>query len=146
MAAIAAETPLDLVIQGLNWILEGGWDREFGGLYYYLDALGHPPEKLEWDMKLWWVHAESALAALRGYKLSGDDRLLKWYESIDDYMWQKFRHEDNEEWFGYLSRQGGVTHQIAGGKWKGFFHLPRALEKMVTILEFLDKNQKKRSM
>lgn len=31
------------------------------------------------------------------------------------------------EWYGYLNRQGEVLLQLKGGKWKGFFHIPRSL-------------------
>lgn len=31
------------------------------------------------------------------------------------------------EWFGYLNRWGEVLLPIYGGKWKGCFHVPRAL-------------------
>ena len=32
---------------------EIGWDKQFGGLFYFLDANGFSPTQLEWDMKLW---------------------------------------------------------------------------------------------
>lgn len=34
------------------------WDKTFGGILYFLDVKGHPPQQLEWDQKLWWVHVE----------------------------------------------------------------------------------------
>ena len=35
-------------------MLEYGWDKEFGGIYYFMDRKGCPPQQLEWDQKLWW--------------------------------------------------------------------------------------------
>src|SRR5690606_100414 len=29
--------------------LDKGWDREYGGIYYFLDVKGYPPQQLEWD-------------------------------------------------------------------------------------------------
>jgi N-acylglucosamine 2-epimerase len=31
------------------------------------------------------------------------------------------------EWFGYLNRRAEVLLPLKGGKWKGCFHIPRAL-------------------
>lgn len=35
--------------------MEFGWDKEYGGLYYFLDIEGKPPQQLEWNQKLWYV-------------------------------------------------------------------------------------------
>ena len=37
----------------LDWSLEWGWDKQFGGFVYFTDCDGRPPEQLECDMKLW---------------------------------------------------------------------------------------------
>lgn len=28
-----------------------GWDKEYGGLFYFMDMKGYPPQELEWDQK-----------------------------------------------------------------------------------------------
>mgnify|MGYP000031326215 CR=1 FL=1 len=38
--------------------IERGWDKEYGGLLYFVDCMGFPPEAYEHDMKLWWPHNE----------------------------------------------------------------------------------------
>ena len=41
-----------------NFILQpfnAGWDNEFGGIFYFLDADNYSPIQLEWNMKLWYV-------------------------------------------------------------------------------------------
>ena len=48
--------------------IEAGWDREYGGLLYFIDCLGRPPEAYEHDMKLWWPHNEILIAALMLYR------------------------------------------------------------------------------
>ena len=116
-------------------ILERGWDTHSGGLFYYLDLAGKPGEKLEWAMKLWWVHVESALAALRGYAATGNPELFRWFERIDAYMFDHFPDPDFGEWFGYLDRDGSVSSTLKGGKWKGMFHLPRSLAEISRLLE-----------
>ena len=36
--------------------IEYGWDKQYGGIFYFMDRLGHPQQQLEWDQKLWWGH------------------------------------------------------------------------------------------
>ena len=108
-------------------LLEAGWDPEFGGFFYFMDAEGYTPPALEWDMKLWWVHNEALLACLYAHRASGDDRFLDWFARVDEWTWARFPDRDKGEWFGYLNRRGEVTHTYKGSRWKGFFHLPRCL-------------------
>ena len=108
-------------------ILEYGWDKQYGGIFYFLDIKGHPVQQLEWDQKLWWVHIESIISLLKGYYLTGDKRCLDWFEKIHAYTWEHFPDFGKGEWYGYLNRQGEVFLPLKGGKWKGCFHVPRGL-------------------
>jgi N-acylglucosamine 2-epimerase len=108
-------------------ILNFAWDTEYGGLYYFMDADGHPPQQLEWDQKLWWVHLESLVALAMGYRLTGREACWEWYQKMHDYAWSHFADPEHGEWFGYLNRRGQVLLNLKGGKWKGCFHVPRAL-------------------
>jgi len=114
---------VDIVLNILNF----AWDSEYGGLYYFLDAAGHPPQQLEWDQKLWWVHLESLVALAMGYRLTGREECWEWYQKMHDYTWSHFADPQHGEWFGYLNRRGEVLLNLKGGKWKGCFHVPRAL-------------------
>lgn len=107
--------------------LEYGWDQKYDGIFYFLDVKGNPPQQLEWDQKLWWVHVEALVALAKGYQLTGDERCLDWFTKVHNYTWSKFRDTEYGEWFGYLNRQGEVLLSMKGGKWKGCFHIPRAL-------------------
>ncbi len=107
--------------------LELGWDREHGGIFYFLDAHGHPPQQLEWDQKLWWVHVETLITLLKGFRLTGDAACRAWFERVHAYTWSHFPDPEFGEWFGYLNRRGEVLLPLKGGKWKGCFHVPRAL-------------------
>jgi N-acylglucosamine 2-epimerase len=107
--------------------LKTAWDTRFGGLYYFLDAGGHPPLQLEWDQKLWWVHLETLVALARAFRLTREPRCWDWFQKVHDYTWEHFPDPDFGEWFGYLNRRAEVLLSLKGGKWKGFFHLPRAL-------------------
>ena len=55
-------------------ILEYSWDKKYGGIFYFLDIKGHPPQQLEWDQKVWWVHMETIISLLKGFLLTGDER------------------------------------------------------------------------
>lgn len=108
-------------------ILNFGWDKEYGGIYYFMDAKGHPPQQLEWNQKLWWVHLETLVALLKGYRLSGSQECWQWFQTLHEYSWQHFADPEYGEWFGYCDRRGEVFLNLKGGKWKGCFHVPRAL-------------------
>ena len=114
---------VDVVLNILNF----GWDEQYGGIYYFLDAEGYPPQQLEWDQKLWWVHLESLVALSMGYRLTKREECWQWYQRVHDYAWSHFADAQHGEWFGYLNRRGEVLLNLKGGKWKGCFHLPRAL-------------------
>lgn len=115
-------------------MLEIGWDKEHGGIYYFLDRKAYPLQQLEWDQKLWWVHLEALVATLKGYQLTKDEHCLQWFKKLHDYSWQHFNDPKNGEWFGYLKRDGSRLNQLKGGKWKGCFHVPRALFYCMNII------------
>lgn len=120
-------------------MIDYGWDKEFGGIFYFMDRKGHPQQQLEWDQKLWWVHIEAAIAMLKGYKLTGNADCLAWFGKLHDYMWTHFKDAEYPEWFGYLNRRGEVLLPLKGGKWKGCFHVPRGLFQIWQTLEQLGK-------
>lgn len=119
--------------------LEYGWDKRYQGIFYFMDLKGHPPQQLEWDQKLWWVHIETLISLLKGYALTGSDACLEWFGKVHDYTWSHFHDQEFPEWFGYLNRQGEVLLDLKGGKWKGCFHVPRGLYQCWQTLEALSE-------
>lgn len=111
----------------LDWSLDIGWDNEYGGIYYFRDVYGYPCEALEHDMKLWWVHNEALIATLVALKLTGDEKYERWYEMIHEYAFSHFSDKEFGEWYGYLHRDGTVSHTQKGSLWKGPYHLLRCL-------------------
>lgn len=126
---------IDKALQILDWSLEIGWDKQYGGLFYFADIEGKPCEQLEWDMKLWWPHTEALYALLLAYHISGDPKYEKWYTVMHDYSFNHFADERYGEWYGYLHRDGSVSNTLKGSMWKGMFHLPRALLLCLKLLE-----------
>ncbi|MBN8560844.1 MAG: AGE family epimerase/isomerase [Leptolyngbya sp. UWPOB_LEPTO1] len=129
---------IDVVINTLNF----AWDQKYGGIYYFLDVKGHPPQQLEWDQKLWWVHVETLVALVMGYRLTGRSDCWKWYQKVHDYSWSHFADAEYGEWFGYLDRRGEVLLNLKGGKWKGCFHIPRSMYLCWQEFEALDQAEK----
>jgi len=119
----------------LDYSLELGWDKEFGGLFYFVDIEGKPAEQLEWDMKLWWPHTEALYAVLLAYSLTADEKYAQWHEKIHDYSFAHYTDPEYGEWYGYLHRDGTVANTLKGSMYKGPFHLPRSLLLSVKLLE-----------
>jgi N-acylglucosamine 2-epimerase len=115
------------------WTIERGWDEKFGGIFYFQDYEGLSPEHLDWDMKLWWVHLEALYTFALAHHLTGESIFAEWFTRIHEYAWPRFSDPEFGEWFGYLNRRGEVTHTLKGGKWKGCFHVPRALYLCATL-------------
>lgn len=115
---------------------EFGWDKEHGGIFYFMDVKGAPVQQLEWDQKLWWVHLETMISFAKAYKLTGNPKSKEWFLKLHEYTWNHFRDtEFGGDWFGYLTRQGQPLLMAKGGKWKGCFHVPRALYQLWKVLE-----------
>jgi N-acylglucosamine 2-epimerase len=128
---------IDLALDTVLRTIDFGWDRRYGGILYFLDAEGKPPQQLEWDQKLWWVHAETLVALSMGYLLTGREECLRWLEKVHEYTWSLFPDREYGEWFGYLNRRGEVLLPLKGGKWKGCFHVPRSLYRCSLIFDEL---------
>ena len=116
-------------------VIDYGWDKEYGGIFYFMDRKGYPTQELEWDQKLWWVHLESAICMIKAYRLTGNRKALEWFLKLDDYLWTHFKDSEYPEWYGYLNRRGEVLLPLKGGKWKGCFHVPRGLYQIGSILD-----------
>ena len=121
---------LDLINQAVDVvlnILNFGWDEQHQGIYYFMDVQGHPLHQLESNQKLWWVHLETLVALLMGSNLTQRQECWDWFIKVHDYTWNHFTDAEYSEWFGYLNRRGEVLLDLKGGKWKGCFHVPRAM-------------------
>ena len=118
-----------------DWAIAAGWDGEYGGLLYFTDCLGKPPEAYEHDMKLWWPHNEILISSMMLYRDTGEERYLDWFYKTLDYCKAHFADPEYGEWYGYLRRDGLPTQpSTKGSTFKGPFHMPRSMilvDKMV---------------
>ena len=126
----------------LDWSLDIGWDKEFDGIYYFRDLYGRPCEQLEYDMKLWWVHNETLIATLVAHFLTEDEKYEQWYDKAHEYSFSHFSDKECGEWYGYLHRDGTVSHTQKGSMWKGPYHLLRCLILCEQILAAKENGEK----
>lgn len=117
--------------------IQKGWDEVHGGIFYFMDRLGYPPQQLEWDQKLWWVHIEAMISMIKGYRLTKNEKCLEWFIKLDEYCWEHFKDKEYPEWYGYLNRRGEPYLTLKGGKWKGCFHVPRGMYQLWQQLEMI---------
>ena len=117
----------EIAIQVIRWSFDLGWDKEHGGIFYFLDSEGHSPNELEWSLKLWWPHTEAMYALLQNYSITKSKEDWDRFKLCHEYTWSHFPDPKYGEWFGYLDRFGNVSQRFKGGPYKGCFHVPRGL-------------------
>ena len=109
----------------LDWMWEIGWDKKYGGIFYFRDAKGLPVQEYWQDMKFWWPQNETIIATLLAYQLTGEDKYAVWHNKIHNWTYEFFPDPKYGEWFGYLHRDGRISVPLKGNLWKGPFHVPR---------------------
>lgn len=128
----------DLIRLGCNmldWMWQRGWDREYGGMLYFVDVNGLPVQEYWHDMKFWWPHNEAIIATLMAWCLTGESKYADWHTQVHDWAFRHFSDAEHGEWYGYLHRDGSVSVRLKGNLWKGPFHLPRMLLVCQQVLE-----------
>jgi N-acylglucosamine 2-epimerase len=126
--AIHRDYDPDLVKLGttmLDWMWEIGWDKEYGGIFYFRDVKGLPVQEYWHDMKFWWPHNEAVIATLMAYQITGDEKYARWHKEVHDWTFKHFPDPEFGEWYGYLHRDGRISVPLKGNIWKGPFHIPR---------------------
>ena len=128
-------------IQVFDLAFEKGWDTEYGGILYFIDCLGNPPEAYEHDMKLWWPHNEALIASLMIYKQTRDEKYYQIFTRLLDYVKAHFASANCGEWYGYLRRDGKPTLPACiGSTFKGPFHVPRCLILLDQLMKEMEEN------
>lgn len=126
----------------LDYMWRRGWDRECGGLLYFVDVYEKPVVGEYWhDMKFWWPHNEAIIATLMAYRLTGREEYARWHQQVHDWSYSHFPDSVHGEWYGYLHRDGRISQQAKGTMWKGPFHLPRMQLVCWKLLEQMQQSQ-----
>ena len=116
------------VLQTLEWCLERGWDKEFGGLLLGVDLLGKSP--LYWKhatFKLWWPVTEALAATLMAYEFDPSPKWLEWHRRIMDWALPRYPVAQHGEWRQRLDREGRPYEKFLILPVKDPFHLPRGI-------------------
>lgn len=116
---------IDLGTKMLDYMWERGWDKEYGGMFYFRDVYHKPVQEYWQDMKFWWPQNETIIATLLAFILTGDSKYAEWHKMVHDYAYAHFFDSKHGEWFGYLHRDGSIAQTAKGNLYKGPFHLPR---------------------
>lgn len=111
--------------QMLDWMWERGWDRDYGGILYFVDVKGLPVQEYWHDMKFWWPHNEAIIATLLAYRLTGEEKYARRHRQVHEWAYAHFADTEHGDWYGYLHRDGRISVSLKGNLWKGPFHLPR---------------------
>jgi N-acylglucosamine 2-epimerase len=118
---------VELGVTILDWMWARGWDKQHGGLLYFVDLFDKPVQEYWHDMKFWWPHNEAVIASLLAWKLTDEPRFADMHRLVHDWSFQHFADKEQGEWFGYLHRDGRLSSSAKGTLYKGPFHLPRML-------------------
>lgn len=129
MARNADKDIIDLGLTILDWSWEWGWDMKCGGIINFRDCKNLPPQDYSQDMKFWWPQTEAIIASLYAYKLTRNEKYLKWHKQISEWTYAHFPDYEYGEWYGYLHRDGSVAQPAKGNLFKGPFHIPRMMTK-----------------
>lgn len=126
---------LKKALQILDWSLEWGWDKENGGILYFVNVDGDPADQYEHELKLWWPQNEATYACLLAFHLTGDKKYWDWYENIHNYSYKYFSDHEHGEWYKYLRRDNTLSSRIKGNRWAGAFHMPRMCLNSIALME-----------
>ena len=137
---------LPLIEQIVHSTFEAGWDKEYGGVFCFVDYQGGPPrgqrfggaqEQLildTWDTKLWWVHSELLYLFLKMYWVTGDPCYLEDYQKSADFAFSVFPNRQTGEWIQIRRRDGSPEDKVVALPVKDPFHIIRNFIKIIELL------------
>jgi cellobiose epimerase len=123
---------LDLYRSFFRYALRYGYDRRRGGFY----ESGRYNATANQRKKIWWVQAESLVAALQMYQLTKEDSYLKCFCQTLDWIAKYQVDWQQGEWYMEILPNGKPVGYKAGA-WKGPYHNGRAMLQCLTLLEHL---------
>ena len=140
---------IDRAIEITRWGNRVGEDREHGGLFSYVDAVGLEPEPIDWfketnsmwDEKVWWSNAEALCCYAYAFSLGGDREFYEMFKRQHEFCRTYFYDDQYGEWFERLERDGTVKNSSKGTPWKCAFHLVRALVMIEGVFRELAGNE-----
>ena len=133
-----------LIEKGINimeWGMDWGWDKTYGGLINDVDIegkFGLGSECVNASFKMWWSVLEALYAMALAYLSTGKQKFLDDYTMIKKWSFKHFADDEYGEWYGYLSIEGHILDGRAKGTdKKNCFHIGRAFYLCHRIFEKL---------
>lgn len=126
---------IDRALKIYEWGYRWGYDKEYGGIYSYID-IGNPTPaqfdwnketNMSWDDKNFWVNAEALAISAVAYGSKRDMNNLLKFIDLSDWTYQKFFDKVYGEWYTELYRDGSIKLSDKGTLWKAAYHVPRSL-------------------
>ncbi len=128
---IPREQSRDRVVPVYEHTFVHGVDWEYGGLYVEGHRNGEATEKT----KEFWQQAEAMIGFLDAYLFTKDEKYLKAYKNIHDFVFTKMINWDQGEWFALTERNGDLIWDYMGTNWKVFYHTVRGMAETIKRLE-----------
>jgi len=122
---------LDRVLPIFEHTYQRGVDWEYGGLYVEGVRDGDATEKT----KEFWQQAEGMVGFLDAYLLTKEEKYLKAFKNIHDFVFTKMINWDLGEWLALTERNGDVIWDYMGTSWKVFYHTVRGTSLVIKKLE-----------
>lgn len=132
--------------QIIDWVIDRGWDEEYGGFYQYVDVLnGLPEEKYQyntyvdidvhWSDKIWWVQAEALYATALSALCTKNERHFEIFMKQHEFCKKYMADHEFGEWRSFVHRDGSPFDDRKGFELKGPYHVMRAYMMLTLLFE-----------
>ena len=121
------------LLKSFNHAIDHGIDWEFGGVYVEGSHAGEVYDR----EKEFWQQAEVLIGMLDAYRIYGDEKYIKAYESTHRFVFDKMIHHKVGEWLPLLTRQGEPIWKHMSHSWKVNYHSVRSMVQSIARLDKL---------
>ncbi len=125
------------LLASYNHAVDNGIDWEFGGVYVEGSHAGQVYDR----EKEFWQQAEVLIGMLDAYRVYGDEKYLKAYDSVHRFVFDKMIHHEVGEWLPLLSRKGDPIWTHMSHSWKINYHTVRAMVQGIIRMDKLIKEK-----
>ncbi|MBW7997281.1 MAG: N-acylglucosamine 2-epimerase [Candidatus Glassbacteria bacterium] len=103
--------------------LRFGIDRQLGGVFCEGPNAGAARER----NKEFWQQAETMVAMLDGYEITGDQRYLEGYDNVHRFVFDRMINHALGEWLPLFDEHNNVIWDYMGHRWKINYHTVRGM-------------------
>lgn len=119
--------------KSFNHAVDNGVDWEFGGVYVEGSHKGQVYDR----EKEFWQQAEVLIGFLDAYRIYGEEKYLKAYETTHRFVFDKMIKHEIGEWLPLLTRQGEPIWTHMSHSWKINYHTVRAMVQSIIRMDQL---------